>query len=151
MHDCKDTDCDTLVLTCVDFRFCRKAIELVSWAGCRDLDLLTFPGAAKAVVEENTRDAILQAIETIKRVHNTKRIILIDHVDCAACGGSAGFGSVTEEKAYHVDRLREAAAVLSEKHPSIEIIPAYMDWDQLQPLELTPEISQGSYNQVASE
>lgn len=133
------TECETLVLTCVDFRFCRKATDLVSWDGCHDLDLLTFPGGAKAITEENSRDTILQAIDTIEKVHKTKRIILINHVDCAACGGRAAFKSDAEEKDYHLERLKEASAILSARHPSMEIVTAFMDWDQLQPVYFDAE------------
>lgn len=124
-------DCANLVLACVDFRFRKPLHELFSHSILGEFDLMAMPGASKAIIDESSRESVFRSIDIIIEIHGTRRIIIVDHIDCGAYGGSASFGSPDEEESFHVERLCEAVGIMSKKYPSIEVLPMYIDWSQL--------------------
>ncbi|MBI2841785.1 MAG: hypothetical protein HYX78_00125 [Armatimonadetes bacterium] len=123
--------CENIVLTCVDFRFRKKAGELLPFAGYRDFDLLALPGASKAVLDEERRPVVFDALDICLRLHKVVRLIIIDHMDCGAYGGSAAFQNADEEVVFHTDRLREAGKIIRDRYPFLQVVPMYMGWDKL--------------------
>jgi carbonic anhydrase len=134
----RDNRCETLVIACVDFRFRKHMCELLSYAGYRDFDILTLPGAAKSVSDPVYRESLFQAIETVVRVHETRKIVIVDHMDCAACGGSEAFDNAEAEEAFHARQLNAAHETLKSRFSSLDVEMAYLDWSRLAPVEPAP-------------
>jgi hypothetical protein len=124
-------ECKSLVITCVDFRFRKQLADLLCYGGCRDFDLITMPGASRTIINRSSRDAVCEAIALVRDIHFTERLLIIDHVDCGAYGGSAAFKTPEEEEAFHIERLKEATGVLCEQYAGLEIVPMYIDWQKL--------------------
>jgi carbonic anhydrase len=139
----RENRCETLVIACVDFRFRKHMCDLLSYAGYRAFDILTLPGAAKSVSDPDYHASLFKAIETIVRVHETRRIVIVDHIDCAACGGSEAFGNPDVEEAFHTDLLGAAYDAIKGRFASLDVEMAYLDWSSLRPVEpvvAAPEI-----------
>lgn len=117
--------CDALVIHCIDFRF-HTAIRdfLQNELKTKSYDLLTIPGAAKhltAVGSVTRREGLLEDIGISIRLHAPKEIILINHADCGAYGGSAAFADKAAEETAHRQALDEAIALLKKQFPNISI------------------------------
>ena len=133
-HRESPNECENLVLMCVDFRFRKGISDLLPYAGFREFDLLNLPGASQAVIKDDTRPFVLQTLRLVVDLHKVKRVIIVDHEDCAACGGSAAFADSSEEEAFHTNSLREAAGILRKELPEIDVTTFYAGWWQMKPI-----------------
>ncbi|MBI4095012.1 MAG: hypothetical protein HY435_02365 [Candidatus Liptonbacteria bacterium] len=117
--------CTTLLLHCIDFRF-GKAIEkfLEKNRLSGSCDIVAAAGAAKnlaAPQKKTDKEFILRQIEISKKLHEIKKVILMNHADCGAYGGRKAFQSDKEEFERHAGDMREAKAILMAHHPSIMV------------------------------
>lgn len=119
--------CEAVVLTCIDFRFWKETAEFVELElGIRDFDFPSLPGSAKAINESNGEDLAMSCISVPVDLHHAQKIVIINHQDCGAYGGSEKFnGSGEEEQKFHEGELRKAKEKILAKYPSKEIILAY--------------------------
>jgi len=66
--------------------------------------------------------------------HNVERVILINHQDCGAYGGSEAFNGLEDEVAKQEIQLRHAVSVVHSKYPDKQV-DAYLamlgDQDQV--------------------
>jgi len=107
--------CEVLVLMCMDFRFRACVQENLEAKGIRSYDLIAFPGASLGL-SSGTNPAqkpLLNAITIAKNLHNIQRVVIVDHEDCGAYGGSQNFASFDEEKAAHKEKLTLASKAVS--------------------------------------
>lgn len=106
--------CEGLIITCIDFRF-QEFIN--QWIAknfqTKTFDRVAFAGGVKDFVN------IFKQIEISKRLHDIKKIVLINHEDCGAYGESG-----TPEK--HAEDLKAAAGKIKEKYPDLEIETYYL-------------------------
>lgn len=112
-----------IALSCIDFRF-RKAVQnfLDKELGLRDVDFKGDAGGVKQIVEKTPAgDWICKNFEISFDLHEADKIILINHEDCGAYGGSKNFSAETEEAEFHSEQLRQAVAILKEKYPNKQI------------------------------
>lgn len=103
------------VLWCLDSRFKKALDEFVKNQGWEHFDLIKLAGGAKNLVspeKETDRDFVLRQIECSLRLHHTEKIILMNHLDCGAYGGSKNFTNETVEKEFLIADLREAQEFL---------------------------------------
>ena len=133
-HRDSPLECENLVLTCFDFRFRKGISDLLPYAGFREFDLISLPGASQALVNEESREVALRAIELAISLHKVKRVVVIDHEDCAACGGSKAFAGSEDEEAFHAESLRKAGGILRDRFDGIEIATFYAGWWQMKAL-----------------
>lgn len=124
-----ELDCENLVLMCMDFRFHRRLGDVLGFAGYRDFDVLALPGSSKSLCESASRGIILDSIAIAISVHGVKRVLIVDHVDCRAYGGSAACADSDAEVRMHERALREAVLIVLERFPDLEVIPIYAAWD----------------------
>lgn len=123
--------CDNLALMCIDFRMHRKVCDALTYGGYRDFDLLALPGGSQALIDEDSRPTVLAAIEKAIALHKTKRLIIANHVDCGAYGGSGRFADPNEETAMHEDALRQAAEIAKSRFPELEVVLVYAGRDRV--------------------
>lgn len=126
--------CQALVLACIDFRF---ITGLANWLKNqnleKDYDLITIAGSAKNLASpqnENEKEFILKQIEISNRLHQIKKVILVNHQDCGAYGGSAAFGSLKEEFEFHQEELMRGKEKILEGFPNLTIQLVYARIDQ---------------------
>lgn len=120
--------CSTVVIGCIDFRFREANDAFIEEAlGEKDFDTLNFPGGGKNFVEESPeRESFVRAIEKVcVGLHQVKRLVLMNHWDCGAYGGSKHFHDAAAEESTHVQDLEKAKEFLQERFPDLEVVIAY--------------------------
>jgi len=125
--------CDAAVVACFDNRFDAALRKLVRRLGIERPDVIRIAGGAKALASpepEFERDLIVDQVRKSINLHRTTRALLVLHSDCGAYGGIAGRfqGSRDAEVACYEEEFRNAAAVLGEAFPGIEVGCYYIDF-----------------------
>lgn len=117
--------CEAIVLCCIDFRFWRETLEFVEKElGLKSFDYSSFPGAAKAINEGS--NLALECVKVPCDLHHVKKIVIINHSDCGAYGGSAKFDNNAEaEQKFHEEEIRKAKDKILEIYPEKEVILVY--------------------------
>lgn len=123
--------CEAVVLACIDFRFWKETVEFVEKElGIKNFDFPSLPGSAKAINESVDNDVAFQCISVPVELHHAKKIVIINHEDCGAYGGSKKFGGDKDaEQKFHEEELRKAKKKILEKYPDKEIILAFAGLD----------------------
>ncbi len=119
---------EAVVVACIDFRFWQETADFVKKElGVQFFDLSTLPGAAKAINESKSNEEVaIQCVKIPCELHHSQKIIIINHEDCGAYGGSEKFkGDQEAEMQFHIKELKKAQSILSQKFPQTEIILAY--------------------------
>lgn len=125
--------CDAAVVWCFDNRFEQTFRKFLKRQGVVYWDAIKIAGGTKCLASpdrESDRDFVLNQILISMRLHQTKRVILMLHSDCAAYGGIEAFdGSAALERDHHREELRNAAALLAARIPSIEVEGYFVDFE----------------------
>ena len=118
-------NCQALILHCIDFRLgkaIKEYLEKNELLG--DCDILSVAGGVKGLTcpeEPSDRIFIFRQINTSIHLHKIQGIVLINHTDCGAYGGSGKFTFADDERKFHIQELREARAIILEKYPQLII------------------------------
>ena len=128
MHYNKTHHCEAAVIACMDFRFHRATVGFIeNELGIIDYDLITEAGGVKGLAEDEKviLDEIKKHLDISLNLHHSKHIILVNHEDCGAYGGSKRWGDLKAEKKYHDDDLKKAVKVLQKLYPEQHITAIY--------------------------
>lgn len=116
-------DCDTLVITCIDFRFAvanqnfiNETLQLKD-----NYDHISIPGSIYSLINPETRDLVFNKFALSVKLHLVNDVVIIAHKDCGAYGGSSAFGSESAEKEILCTDLGKARALLLEKYPALAV------------------------------
>ena len=105
--------CQALAVHCIDFRFQRFLNEYLE---------KRFPGSYDRVaVAGGVKNLPLEQCEVSVKLHQPKSIVLFQHEDCGAYGGSKEFENLEAEKPFQKQEVGKAAAVLKEKFPDCAV------------------------------
>jgi carbonic anhydrase len=117
--------CEAVVLTCIDFRFWKETVEFVEQElEIKSFDFPSLPGAAKAINEGS--NLAMSCISVPCDLHHAEKIVIVNHQDCGAYGGSAKFdGDAEAEQKFHEEELRKSGDIVRKKYPNKEIILVY--------------------------
>ncbi|MCF6157818.1 MAG: hypothetical protein E3K32_04445 [wastewater metagenome] len=118
-----NNDCDTLVITCIDYRFAAANQEFINGTlGLKDnYDHISIPGSIYNLINQETRSLLFSKFALAVRLHLIKRVIIIGHKDCGAYGGSPVFGSEIAEYETLCADLIKARELLIEKYPTLDV------------------------------
>jgi carbonic anhydrase len=116
-------DCDTLVITCIDYRFAIANQEFINETlSLKDnYDHISIPGSIYNLVNPETRALLFSKFALSVGLHLVKHVVIISHKDCGAYGGSVSFGSEIAEYENLCADLRKARALLIERYPTLEV------------------------------
>ena len=119
----------SIVVLCMDYRFWPETIKIFKeeYGNC---DLIGLAGSAKNLASpsnEANRITILENIDTSVKLHKAKRLVLINHIDCGAYGGSKAFSSFDDELAFHTNELKKAKQIATDKFPELEVETVFMN------------------------
>lgn len=118
--------CEALVLCCIDFRFHEGFLDKVrTELGIESFDLVALAGGAKNLAnpeKEFFREVVLRNIEISVKLHKIKKVILTNHIDCGAYGGSKSFGSREEEINFHKTELSRARHIVRKQFPTLDTL-----------------------------
>lgn len=119
--------CEAVVLSCIDFRFWRETVEFIEQElGIKNFDFPSLPGAAKTINESLGDDLAMKCISVPCDLHHAKKIIIVNHEDCGAYGGSSKFnGDKDAEQKFHEEELKKAKEKILAKYSDREVILLY--------------------------
>ena len=114
--------CEAAVLHCIDFRFRRILNTYLSWKLAEGYDLVSVAGGVQRLVSDPLdSNFVLEQLKISCRLHEPKAIILIQHEDCGAYGGSRNFKSSIAEEEYQKGQLSRAKSLLKEQFSQCEV------------------------------
>ena len=119
------------IILCIDYRFWPDVLPVLENKYGK-FDLIEVAGASKNIASPNKisdREYIISNIETSVNLHHTKNIVLTNHIDCGAYGGSKSFNSKDEEIIFHTQELEKSGEIIKKKFPSHKIDKILIDHD----------------------
>lgn len=122
----------SIVLSCIDYRFWPDTLSLLE-KKYGEFDLIELAGGSKNLASPSTeadRTAVLESIKVSVELHGAKRIILTNHLDCGAYGGSKAFESTEEEIDFHKLELEKAAKIVKEMFPELAVEEVIVKYDK---------------------
>ena len=137
-NDFKDKGhhCGTFLIRCMDFRF-HKALEdnldkIIGEESCSFDSPGVGGGGSKSVIDESSREVLFGALDIAVEKHGVSRVVIADHIDCGAYGGSGQFECPEEERDFHLEKLNQAKKIVLEKYSQLEVVLLYMDWESIE-------------------
>ena len=95
--------------------------------------MIVVAGGAKTLASPRNdfeRDFILEQVRMSIRLHQTRRVLVMSHSDCATYGGLAHFkGDHVAEAEHHRAELLRAAELLTANFPGISVEPYFVKFD----------------------
>lgn len=117
----KKHTCEAVVIHCIDFRFREILHAFLSSKFPQGYDLISIAGGVKELVEKEEKSFLFQQIQTSQKLHQPKFIVLIQHEDCGAYGGSKAFRNEEKEVAFQADQLGKGERILKASFPDCVI------------------------------
>jgi carbonic anhydrase len=109
------------VINCMDGRIQTRTIDhLMIRFGARYIDNITCTGAVQHLAGSltPTGEGLLRSVAVSIRAHATTQVAVVAHADCA--------GNPVPDSKQKI-QLREAAVVVSERFPELEVVAIFLD------------------------
>jgi hypothetical protein len=124
---------DAAVLCCFDHRISTAVREFLKKQGIERADMIVVAGGAKTLASPRNdfeQDFILEQVRMSIRLHQTKRVLVMSHSDCATYGGLAHFnGDQQAEASHHRGELLRARDLLTSNFPGISVEPYFVTFE----------------------
>lgn len=131
MHGASEScQCENVVVRCMDFRFHADLPALLAehfGVECFEYDSPGGCGGAMSLIDDVSRELILNALDLAISLHGVRRLVIVNHVDCGAYGGSERFGAPAAERDFHAGQLREARDIALQRHRDLEVVLFFQD------------------------
>ncbi len=105
--------------------------------------MIVVAGGAKTLASPRNdfeRDFILEQVRMSIRLHQTTRLFLMSHSDCATYGGLAAFeGDHKRESDHHEQELQRAAELVKTNFPELKIECFFVNFDGVNAAEIGVE------------
>lgn len=112
----KQHTCEAVVVHCIDFRFRKSLAEFLESRFGDSYDLVSVAGGVKRLVSDPlNNNFILEQIKISDALHKPGVILLIQHEDCGAYGGSQAFGDFSTEQEAQSQELEKAETLLKQQ------------------------------------
>lgn len=118
----------SVVVSCIDYRFWPDSLEIFEKKYGK-FDLIELAGGAKNLsspTEEADSETLLENIGISVKLHNASRVILVNHLDCGAYGGSKKFEGYKQELDFHRVELEKAKQIIMGKFPALEVEKVFL-------------------------
>jgi carbonic anhydrase len=124
---------DAAALCCFDQRIRLAVNKFLQKKGILRPDMIVVAGGAKTLASPRNdfeQDFILEQVRMSIRLHQTKKIIITCHSDCATYGGLAFYNGDREAEArHHWSELRRAEGLIRKTFPEVEVVPYLIDFE----------------------
>jgi carbonic anhydrase len=124
---------DAAVLCCFDHRISQVVRKFLKKQGIERADMIIVAGGAKTLASPRNdfeQDFILEQVRMSIRLHQTQRVLVMSHSDCATYGGLAHFkGDTAAEAEHHRGELLRAGELLTANFPDISVEPYFVKFD----------------------
>ena len=125
--------CTAALICCMDFRFWKATVNFVqNTLGIYDFDLVTHTGAAKGIAEKKTDiiNILEKHISLAEELHKISMVVIVNHQDCGAYGGSGKFKNEKDESDHHAQHVRKGIKHLQKKYKNIKFIGLFAFFNQ---------------------
>ena len=124
---------DAAVLCCFDHRISTVVRKFLKKQGIERADMITVAGGAKTLASPRNdfeQDFILEQVRMSVQLHQTKRVLVMSHSDCATYGGLAYFKGDKAAKPTITAANSSAPENCSPSNfPDISVEPYYVKFD----------------------
>ena len=124
---------DAAVLCCFDHRISTAVRKFLKKQAIERADMIIVAGGAKTLASPRNdfeQDFILEQVRMSVHLHQTKRVMVITHSDCATYGGLDHFkGDRQAEAEHHRSELLRAGELLTSEFPAISVEPYFVKFD----------------------
>jgi carbonic anhydrase len=124
---------DAAVLCCFDYRISTAVRKFLKKQAIERADMIVVAGGAKTLASPRNdfeQDFILEQVRMSIRLHQTERVLVMSHSDCATYGGLAHFkGDQAAEAEHHRAELLRAGELLTANFPNISVEPYFVKFD----------------------
>jgi len=121
---------DAALVGCFDSRFDAVTVKLLKRLGIVTRDWIRIAGSARNLLSSvSTRDFLFDQLRASIRLHQTPRLLLLNHADCGAYGGHAAFRDAEEEAQRHWSDMQSAADVVRRHIPDLRVECYYLAFD----------------------
>lgn len=124
---------DAAVLCCFDHRINQVVRKFLKKQGIERADMIVVAGGAKTLASPRNdfeQDFILEQVRMSIRLHQTKRVLVMSHSDCATYGGLVKFnGDKKAEALHHREELLRAGELVTAHFPGISVEPYFVAFD----------------------
>ncbi len=124
---------DAAVLCCFDHRISLAVRKFLKKLGIERPDMIIVAGGAKTLASPRNdfeQDFILEQVRMSIRLHQTERVLVMSHSDCATYGGLAHFkGDRDAEAKHHRNELLRARDLLTGTFANISVEPYFVKFD----------------------
>lgn len=124
---------DAAVLCCFDHRINQVVRKFLKNQHIERADMIVVAGGAKTLASPRNdfeQDFILEQVRMSIRLHQTRRVMVMSHSDCATYGGLAHFqGDREAEASHHRSELLRAGEILIANFPGLSIEPYFVKFD----------------------
>lgn len=111
--------CKAVVVHCIDFRFQKTIQELLETKFPSGFDRIALAGGVQELLEEQEESIIFKNLQLSLQLHHPNTIILIQHEDCGAYGGSKMFKGLEDEAVFQEQELKKAKTLLKQHFPQL--------------------------------
>jgi len=147
---------DAAVLCCFDHRISTAVRKFLKKQGIERADMITVAGGAKTLASPRNnfeQDFILEQVRMSVYLHQTKRVMVMTHSDCATYGGLDHFkGDRQAEAEHHRGELLRAGELLTADFPGISVEPYFVKFDgiwEVKDAEYLASTPQGKLSDIA--
>src|SRR5450755_3403006 len=141
---------DAAVLCCFDHRISTAVRKFLKKQGIERADMIVVAGGAKTLASPRNdfeQDFILEQVRMSIRLHQTKRVMVMSHSDCATYGGLAHFtGDRDAEANHHLAELIRAGELLTANFPNISVEPYFVKFDGIWEVKGADHLKSASEN-----
>lgn len=124
---------DAAVLCCFDHRISAAVRQFLKKQAVERADMIVVAGGAKTLASPRNdfeQAFILEQVRMSIRLHQTRRVMVMSHTDCATYGGLAHFkGDQAAEAEHHRSELLRAGELLTANFPGIAVEPYFVKFD----------------------
>lgn len=126
---------EVVLLSCMDYRLANEVEAYMAARGLRDnYDHLIVAGASIGVNQGDPAwgKTFWEHVGLARKLHNVRKLIVIDHRDCGAyklLAGEAAVATPELELAAHVKQLHAFRDAVKQRHPELEVELALMSLD----------------------
>ena len=146
---------DAAVLCCFDYRISTAVRKFLRKQGIERPDMIIVAGGAKTLASPRNdfeQDFILEQVRMSIRLHQTRRVLVMSHSDCATYGGLAHFkGDTKAEAEHHRAELLRAGALLTATFPDISVEPYFVKFDGVWEVRGAEHLKPGGQDRQAGE
>ena len=127
---------DVLLLSCMDYRLLDKLTAYMDGRGLKgDYDHVILAGASLGALTDKRPDwgrTFFQHLDVALQLHQIRRVMVIDHMDCGAYReflGAAAVSTPERELAAHSYYLKRLRTMIVQRHPKLGVELGLMSLD----------------------